>query len=494
MTKGLLRSFLSVFFGRVGELIIGMSVTPILVRILGSSKYGDYAFVMSIFSFLFVFVEAGIFDGLRKHISESHDKHDWRSQVFGFYFKLAAVWSITIALLLIIAVVSGLVEKVFGSRSPVYVLFIALLILGEQSFSVVRATLMGFKLESYSESLRVLRNLVSGAVGLTLAFSGFGLVGVFTGEVLGVVIVSFVGFMLVAGRISLRTIVEPSPDYLPRKQFLSFNTYGILLNFLMLSLFQVDILVIQANVGSSATGYYKAALVVTELLWFAPMAVQMVFLQSASRLWSQGETSRITLLSARGTRYTLLFTLLLAIGIAALAEPFVSLYFGSEFDNAVTPLLLLIPGTVCFAVVRPIIAIGQAKGNLRPLVYATGVAAVINGGLNLLLVPEFEIIGAATATTIGYSLMLICQVYTAWNLGFDPVANIRFGRVALTASLSGFLIYGTTILISSELLSLVIVPPFGLIVYSGLALKTRALDWEEVVESLEKLPAVSQRG
>jgi O-antigen/teichoic acid export membrane protein len=492
MAASIVRRFFSVFFGRIGELVIGMAVTPVLVRLLGSSKYGEYAFVLSIVALVFIFVEAGVFDGLRKYIAESRQRDDWQAHVFAFYVRIAVVLSVGMAVLVVAVATSGVVSEVLGEQFTVYAYIIAVMIVSEQLFSVARGTLMGFGLEAWSEPLRVARNVVYGTVAIALAYLGLDVVGVLIGEVVGAFLVAVVGFALIARNVPLRTVLQPSPEYLPRSELLSFNANGIMLNLLIVSLYNLDIVTIQWFVDSSATGYYKAALVVTELLWFAPLAVQMVFLQSASRLWSRGETERLTSLSARGTRYTLLFTLLLATGIAILAEPFVTFYFGPEFVVAVTPLLILLPGTVSFAVARPLTAVAQGSGNLRPLVYATGAAALLNLVLNIAFVPRYGIIGAAVATSVGYGTMLLFHVYVAWSFGFDPFADLRLGRVVSTAVPSAALIYVTTLLISSDLLALAVVPPFGLAVYVLLALLTGALDRSELDDVLEELPVDSR--
>ncbi len=181
--------------------------------------------------------------------------------------------------------------------------------------------------------------------------------------------------------------------------------------------------------------------------------------------------------------------MLLLLGIAALAAPFMQLYFGSEFGDAVVPLLLLLPGVLGFAVARPIYAIGQGKGELRVLIVATGTAAVINLVLNLILIPQYGMHGAAIATSIGYGSMVVFHYFAARRIGYNPFADLRLTRIAITTGVAAPVIFGVSYAIDSGLLSLVIVPPVGFIVYSTLALRTGAVTADEIVPILNNAPA-----
>jgi O-antigen/teichoic acid export membrane protein len=63
---------------------------------------------------------------------------------------------------------------------------------------------------------------------------------------------------------------------------------------------------------------------------------------------------------------------------------------GEDFERAALPLVILLPGTVGFAVAKPIYAVGQAKGDVRTLIIATLPPAIINIILNVTLIPRLE--------------------------------------------------------------------------------------------------------
>lgn len=79
----LLEGFLFIFGGRVGAGILTIVMTPIVVRLLGSGGYGDYAFALAGYSTLRTVSGGGIYEAARKYIAETPDP-DRRSAVFRY--------------------------------------------------------------------------------------------------------------------------------------------------------------------------------------------------------------------------------------------------------------------------------------------------------------------------------------------------------------------------------------------------------------------------
>jgi len=98
--RSLVSAFLSIFGGKMATLVTSVVFTPLLVRLLGSGNYGDYAFLMSVFGLLMVLANSGIAEGLRKYLPEQ-DSPRWHSRVFGFYARVSFVLCLLVTLPLI---------------------------------------------------------------------------------------------------------------------------------------------------------------------------------------------------------------------------------------------------------------------------------------------------------------------------------------------------------------------------------------------------------
>lgn len=488
MSDRTLTGIVSVVGGTFGALLLGVLITPLLVRILGSESYGDYAFVISVFAILTTFARAGISAGIRKYIAEDRPDPRWRDHVFAFYARAGIALAAAVCAIIVLFALVGPVDRLFGAGFWLYFLLLAAMVAADQLFYISRYTLMGLHLERLSEPLAVLKKLVFGVLGLSLAYVGFDVAGVLAGTAIASLVGAVVATWLLRAHVDLAAILQPVPSDFSRMDLITFNVNNTVFILLTISLYNVDLLLLQPIAGSHETGLYKAALVVAEFLWLVPNAIQVVFIHSTSELWSNDAIAEITDMVSRATRYTLVFTLLLAIGLASVGAEFVRLYFGAGFADAVMPLLLLLPGVIGFAVARPIFAVGQGKGELRSLIVATGAAATINLVLNVVLIPRYGMNGAAVATSIGYGSMVISHGIIARRIGYDPFADIRIGRIAITAGLTAPIVFALGYVVSHPVVSLVVVPPVGFVVYSILALRTRAIDADEAVQLVEYLP------
>jgi len=488
MSGRTIRGFLSVLSGKLGATLLGVFITPILVRILGSELYGDYALLLSLLAVITTITHAGISAGIRKFIAEERAPDNWQDRVFAFYFRFAMLLAFGAAAVLILFGRYGPVEFLFGEEFGVYFQFLALVVVTGQLFYVTRYTLMGLSQEHLSEPLTVVKKVIYGVFGLSLAYIGYDIVGVLTGTAIAALFCGIAAVWLLRPHVDLKSVLSPVPSGFSRWELLSFNVYNTLFILITISLYNIDILLLQPIAGSEETGFYKAALVIAEFLWLVPQAIQVVFIHSASERWSRGEFEEISEMASVATRFTLAFTLLLVIGLAALATEFMTLYFGAEFIEAVTPMLLLLPGVLGFALARPMYAIGQGKGELRILIIATGLAAVINLVLNIVLIPRYGMAGAAIATSIGYGSMLVFHVMAARRIGFNPLRDLRLWRIGVAGAVTAIAVFGAASAIDSRIAALVIVPPIGFMTYVVVSLKLNVVSPNEVRLLERQLP------
>mgnify|MGYP000283054355 CR=1 FL=1 len=488
MDRSIIDAFASVLGSRVVTLLVGLITTPILYRELGPSAFGIYAFVLSVFSILMIFVSSGVTEGVRKFLAEERDRPTWKRSVVGFYLRLATALALVGAAIVALAASTGLISRFFGSEFTPYFYVLSVLVIVAQFREVGRRILMGFGLERYSEPLHAGNRILFTVLVLPLVFLGYGVMGVLVGTVAANVVIVVVSLALIHREVPLTAVFRSIPDSFPRRSVLSFNTLSVLLIFLMMSLYHVDILLLQWFRESTQVGHYKAALKVAEFAWFVPMAIQTVFVHSMSNLWSNGQSERVSRIATQVTRYTLLLAALMALGMIALADVAVPVYFGEAATPAIEPLLILLPGAVGFAVARPILAVSQGKGELGYPIVATGIAAVANVLLNLVLVPRYGMNGAAAATSVGYGSMFVLHVWSARNIGFDPLSDVRLTRIVLTIGLAAGPILLLPGLIGRPWIALVIVPPLGAAIYGAFAFLTGALDVGEVVDILAQTP------
>lgn len=175
-----------------------------------------------------------------------------------------------------------------------------------------------------------------------------------------------------------------------------------------------DILMVQYFLGPEQVGYYSLAATLSEQMYVFAAIVGMIVFSKMSALEDSAHKLRLIERTVLGLAGIMLVGGLLA-GI--LADPVIVLLYGEAFRPAVRIFLFLIPAV--FA-----LSLNQVYQNYFasigfPLIgVASPIAgALLNLGLNAILLPSIGVIGAALASIAAYSFMLLCSLFYVYVLG-----------------------------------------------------------------------------
>lgn len=169
---------------------------------------------------------------------------------------------------------------------------------------------------------------------------------------------------------------------------------------------RIDQLLINVYLGSTFVGYYSVSASMAECLWFIPASMGIV-LSSRSRQ----EEAYLKTRAAQMCRLTFAFSALLSIPALGLMPMILTFMYGSAFAQAVQPFLLLWPGVVAYSIRSIIIAFMVNTGRALVISYITSVCAVVNIGLNILIIPTYGMNGAAVVSSFSYLLASGACIY-----------------------------------------------------------------------------------
>lgn len=203
---------------------------------------------------------------------------------------------------------------------------------------------------------------------------------------------------------------------LAREQ-LSFGVRAHLPRLLTLSNYRLDQWLMGALTTNQQLGLYSVAVAWAEVLFFLPASVQLVSRPDLVRA-DRAEAARQT---AANVRLTLTLTVLLTLGMVLAAPLLCTVIFGPEFAGSVAQLRVLALGACGVVALKLVGNALTAQG--RPLRETIGVAAafVIIVVLDVLLIPGFGGLGAALASTIGYSIGGLVLVWVGRrSIGLSP--------------------------------------------------------------------------
>lgn len=483
--KSALSAVASIFGGKVVVMLIGILSTPIIARLLGSDGYGAYASILAVFGLTQILMSSGISSASQAYFSRSRGP-EWVDQVWGFLFRVAGAFALLAGAAFAAFAYFGLAAHFFGPDFTNYFYLLAVYAVALQYSTYVRRVLMGLQLEKFSEPLTVIKRGTFAVVAVALAYFGYGVGGVLIGHIVSCILIFTVGLWFLRNHVNLSSVARRTPNDFPSRDLLTYNLQSTVVVLFFSSLYHVDVLMLQGFVSESQIGIYKAALVLVEFLWLVPQSVQWALIQRVSDYWEYDELSEISAVATRATQYVSLLTILLALGLAALADTVVPLYYGREYSEAVTPLLILLPGTAALAIGRPLFGITKASEKLRPLIAATGFTAGLNLILNAVLIPQYGVNGAAAASTAGYAALPVSMVVCAWYLNFRPVNWNNAIRILAVSMVAGPVILWLGGQLDG-LISLLVVPPVGGLIFLILSIVFGAFPRDDIREVLDKV-------
>ena len=171
--------------------------------------------------------------------------------------------------------------------------------------------------------------------------------------------------------------------------------------------YKLDVFVVGFFAGAVSVGRYTLAVSLGQLLWLMSNSVASVLLPKIAASTDEGGSIRHT---ARVTRLSLWATAVCGVVLALLATQAIPLLYGEAFRPSVTALLWLLPGIVMFSIANVLAAYIAGIGKPRLNLLVSGVSLIVTISLDLALIPNLNIVGAAIASSVSYSLSALLLI------------------------------------------------------------------------------------
>lgn len=191
---------------------------------------------------------------------------------------------------------------------------------------------------------------------------------------------------------------------------------------------------------------YAVAVRVVEAINFIPIAIGAIALPTFSHLEGFDE-ARLRRIAERAVRYVALVILPLAVLATVAGGPLLRVLFGDRFGQEGAALAVLLWAhffASCWVLARPILIARRREAYLSLLAI---IAAVVNVGLNLWLIPRYGGVGAAWASLLAYASPFAAAVFLA------PVRDsfARPLRAAFRPAVAAAALLGTLAWLPSDL-------------------------------------------
>lgn len=400
---------------RILNLIFGIGTSVILARLLGPEGKGIYTLAMLLPSLIVIFANLGIGPATVYYVAKGRYP---RQEILGNNITFGlGIGSVAVFFGLLIALFFQ--KSVFHGVAQVYLLLALLLIPGDLLYAYLRHILLGcqsFKEYNIIDIIRSLLKLFVILIAVWVLKAGVG------GALLAVAIAWFLSDVIlffltrkIAGGVSFRLNFV----YIREAAFYGLQTYlGSILTFLN---YRIDIFLVNVFLNPVSVGFYSVGVLMVEKLWLVSLSAGLVLFPMSAAETTEQKRKELTPLVARTV---LLLTAIGALLFFLLANLIVQFLYSDTFLPAVLPMQILLVGIVAISMSR--VLAYDIAGRGRPILntYVSAGTIVINIVLNLIWIPRYGIVGAASASSVSYGISLFAQLFVYCRVCGNSWANV----------------------------------------------------------------------
>ena len=172
-----------------------------------------------------------------------------------------------------------------------------------------------------------------------------------------------------------------------------------------------DTLLLGSLKSSVDVGLYNAATPLARFISFPLSALIIIYMPIISGLYAKGRIDEIKKNFLILTKWLCSATLPLFIFLFLFSETIIATLFGSTYVSSANVLRILAIGFIINNFVGPCGVTLVGMGKPRFIMFATLTAAVLNVVLNIILIPSFGIVGAATASVIAIVSINLVKIW-----------------------------------------------------------------------------------
>jgi len=456
----------------VAKIIGGLSSGLLLIglaRLLQPDGYGLLFLAISILGILQLASRLGIAKSTARYIAEyrSTDPPQIPHIVnTGVILNLLAIASVAFPLLL----GHGLLADLIGEPAlvPYLLVGVGYVVAGTLTY-FVRTLLQGFEAIEWAAGVYILHrgSRLLFAVGIVLL--GYGGVGALVGYVLANVLATVFGLTVLVTFYRRQGSAQNIEAGLRRR----IGEYAVPLTATRAASVldsRVDKVLIGFFLTPASVGFYTIAAQLVEFVTILSSALGFTLSPTLGTTVAGGNRQKASRLFEETLTYSLLVYVPLGAGLALVANPLIELLFGAEYLDAV-PVLRLFGAYVVFRSITKLTSNAlNFLGRAREIAVAKGITAVLNVGLNVLLIPTLGIVGAALAmvcTFGGYTATTLYIMQDELNLRAGYLAT-RVGKILLITGTMSLVVYGLLDFVTGAI-TLGIVATSGIFVWFTLA-------------------------
>mgnify|MGYP001568125480 FL=1 len=410
----------------------GIIVLPIITKLLGAMDFGIWTQLRVTVNLLTPFILLDLPGSIVRFLAAEKDKEEIQEGVYSVLALVAAIASI-VALFFIIF--SSPISKFFQADAILIKIFSFVLI-----FECINTVMLSV-LEAFQEMKKYSAFIISQLIGELLLIIGFILAGYgLYGVIISLLIIRLITFSFLFTFI-FRRIGIKIPTFSPMKKYFYFSLPSLLGSISYWVVAAGDRYLIGIFLGVIFVGFYAPAYAIGSILTFFIIPPTFILSIMLPKSFDENKMDEVKSLLRYSLKYFLLITIPSVFGLSILSRQLLVIFSTSQIaDNAyfITPFIalsILFYGIACFLFQILVLA---KKTKIIGALWL--LAAILNLGLNILLIPRFGILAAAITTLAAYLFVLMLAYYFSFKEFQFEIEWSFIAKSIIASVLMGFFI------------------------------------------------------
>jgi len=450
--------------------IKGIIFIPLITKLLGAFEYGIWTQLLITVSLLTPLIRMGLTASLVRYLAAEKNKEESQE---GIYSTIFLITIISLVFTLLFLIFANPISKFF--QAPVILITILPLIILFECLNSVFFSLF----QAYQEMIKysLFMMLTSfGEIVLVVAsvFSGYGLTGA-TFSLLFIRIFVFVLlFIAVYKKIGFKI-----PNFSPIKKYLYFGLPSVLSGFSYLIVTSSDKYLVGFFQGTLFVGYYAPAYSLGNVITFLIIPLSFVLFPAVCKAYDENKMDVVKNKLKYSLKYFLMIAIPSVFGLSVLTKELLKVFSTNDimvhafFVTPFIALSILFYGTSdIFAQILTLVKKTKIVG------YIWTFCAFLNIVLNLCLIPNFGILGAAISTLLSYIVAFVLAWYYSCKEFTFEIDWISILKSLSAAFLMAILVFTIN---PKGLLTTIVTVVIGIIFYSILIILTKGFTKKEFI-------------
>lgn len=433
--------------GNMAVKLLAFFYLLVLARMAPQQEVGTFYLALSILGVFSIFTDFGLSSSFARYVPYLIGRNEGGKLQMLLRFTYTAVSALSIALAFVIFFAADLIAGYFKSPQLADVLRMTSPYLFVNAlFSLNTCYLQGRKMLMEQSMLLTFQNLAKLAITLALFFiMGATLFSITAGFQLAFLVAAVVSTYYLLKELKGLPQPEGRQDYAELvREVIPFGlTVSLISSFWLLITYTDRILIgylLDPTVAASKIAIYTVATSLAMLIMIFPTAIGSIFFPLVSELLGQGKEKEMREACETALRWTIFITFPLALVMVSFPDGLLRMFYGDSYAGGGLVLAIFTIGLLIRSLSTIQSLVLASMRMLRIELNIAIAAALLNVALNWLLIPIYDVNGAAFASAISFTVVTVLFVYYSRKLvGFGfPLESLK----ALVAGVVAFgLIY-----------------------------------------------------